>query len=890
MDRALWGMTVALAFIAILVLVPTAWNYVEKWESGQTCLGVQEMGELCIVSVFDGRTYTVVFDTESFGAQDTSTLLVGILTASAAILAISFTVNQVVLSSISQKYSSRLVESYAKRHPVSFVAFVLTVAGSAVLLLARDSLYAWTTAFAWALTAFFLVALLFFAREFMHMMRVVSPYNFIEDAREKILASMKEAKRKGAPTRSSGEPHSLIRSLGDATVKSRASNDADVCVACIDALYKVGRALLDRRGDNQGECGVGDEPSGELWRSDHAIYVAEEFVRILNDSMDIENSPITLHVLEKLEMITAFAMQDKSNEKVIKALYDTDRIKGSPYLQLAERLTYMRGKSSRNYIIRHLAYLPHTTVENGGHMPFVEQFVTFHILRAVMVIIDKDDFEMFKEVIRLFSNYRFFNHMEDTRGLIRSEIRHHASGMQDLAVRRDKIVFELYHDAKKDFGRILELKEEIESLLSRACPSDEAHQKKARKVSRYMDSLYVSSLLCGTFFRIACYIIHKGGRYAAYLYELWYHDDSDGQRPPAVRSPPCSKDMDWNSAYPVWRGLSDLAQISPLNMANRYEPHYYEYAVLHMLREDKIWSVPTEDDVAGWGSRGQDHALRYHYVSMSRMDADRFMKALDSLAKTELPAEMLPGQNAQARIESVRKKLEEFRDGTQHVFDMLVELVPLDGGKIGEWEDNARHAYSENTQADEMARIRYDAQLQGGAIVGERQIIPRKMLFGVDGEVPDRCIGFATAWMEFKKILEIAGDRATQVRTDPHKPRESIKACVKKMRDGGHNPRVAFVSSVHGKEMPETRTTHVINAGGPPIAIMDMPGYSPPPDTWILDPDCVEITYKAKNGHDRMQLDVQDTKAERITAVSRIQLSVKVLDGGGIVKIASGEA
>ena len=889
MDRALWGMTVALAFIAILVLVPTAWNYVEKGESGQTCPGMQEMGRLCIVSVFDGRTYTVVFDTESFGAQDTSTLLAGILTASAAILAISFTVNQVVLSSISQKYSSRLVESYAKRHPASFVAFVLTVAGSAVLLLANDSLYAWTTAFAWALTVFFLVALLFFAREFRHMMRVVSPYNFIEDAREKVLASMKEVKRKGAPARSSGEPHSLIRSLGDAAVKSRASNDADICVACIDALYKVGMALLDRRGDNPGECG-GDEPSGELWRSDHAIYVAEEFVRILNDSIGIENSPITPPVLEKLEMITAFAMQDKSNEKVIKALYDTDRIKGSLYLQLAERLTYMQGKSSRNRIMRHLSYLPHTTVENGGHIPFVEQFVTFHILRVVMAIIDKDDFEMFKEVIRLFSNYRSFNNMEDTRSLIKSEIWHHASDMQDLAAQRDKIVFELYHDAKKDFGRILELKEEIESMLLRACPSDEVAQKRARKVSRYMDSLYVSSLLCGTFFRIACYIIHKGGRYAAYMYELWYRDDSDGQRPPAIRSPPCSEDVDWNSAYPVWRGLSDLAQILPLNMSNRYEPHYYEYAVLHMLREDKIWSVPTEEDVAEWGNRGLDHALRYHYESMSQMDAERFLKALASLAESKLPAEMLPGQDIPARIESVRKRLEAFRDGTQRVFDMLVELVPPDGANTDDWEDNARHAYSENTQADTMARIRYDTQLQRGAIVEERQITSRKMLFGVDGEVSDRSIGFATAWTEFKKILEIAGGRATQVRTDPHKPRESIEACVKKMRDGGHKPRVAFVSPAHRKEMPETNSTHVINAGGQPIAIMDAPGYSPLPDTWILDPDCVEITYKAKNKDDRMQLDVQDAKADRPTAVSRIQLSVKVLDGGGIVRITSGEA
>ena len=875
MERALPGLAAGVTAIAALALTFTAWDYAVAGEHDQACPRVQWIAELC-----------GTFDSEAFAAQDTSALLAGVLTASAAILAISFTINQVVMSSMSQKYSSKLVEPHAKKHAASFAAFVLMVAGSAALLLAHGSLYPWIAAYlVLALTVCFFAALWLFARDFMRMVRIASPYNFIKDAQEQILAGTNGPK--GAPARSS-RPQSLIRVLGDMAAKSRASNDADVCAACIDALCRVGKAFLDRKGGDPGECGVGGEPGGEPWRSDHAICAAEELVRILNDSVDAGNSPIARRAAEKLDAVTAFAMQDKANEKVIRALYDTARITGSPYLQLAERLTYVRGKFSRSRMMRHLAHLPYAAVENGGHMPFVEQFVTFHVFRAVTAIIDRGDFDLFREVIRLFTNCRFFNHMEYARDLIRGKIPRGGEGAQDLAAQRERIVFELYHDTKKDFGMILELKKEIEALLSKAGPGAGADQGKERGAPRCMDSLYVYSLLWGTFFRIACYIIHKGDGYTKYLYELWYHGDSGWQHRYGVSSPPCSKDVDWNSAYPAWRGRSDLDQSNPLNKADRYEPRYYEYAVLHMLREDKIWSVPTEGDVVEWGSRGLDPALRYHYVSMSRMNADYFLKALDSLAETRLPAEMLPGQDVQARIESVRKKLEAFRDGSRHVFDKLVELAPLDGEKIGEWEGSSREAYSSNTQAEKVARIKYDAQLQGGDLVERRQNVSRKTLFRGDRQVPDGCMGFATAWDEFEKILEIAGNGATQVRADPDKPRETIEACVKKMRDGGHNPRVAFVSPAHRQKMPETHT-HVISAGGPPIAIMDTPGHSPPEDTWILDPDCIEITYKANNEHDRLQLEVRDA-AKEATLVSSIRLSVRVLDGGGIARIAPGKA
>ena len=80
-----------------------------------------------------------------------------------------------------------------------------------------------------------------------------------------------------------------------------------------------------------------------------------------------------------------------------------------------------------------------------------------------------------------------------------------------------------------------------------------------------------------------------------------------------------------------------------------------------------------------------------------------------------------------------------------------------------------------------------------------------------------------------------------------------------------------------------------MDVSGPPIRIINVP-WDIPEDTWILDPICIKITYGAKNETGRMQLDVQDAKSSTVQMTASIHLSVRVLDGGGITRIASGES
>lgn len=868
--------------IAALTLVPVALDYVEFEGSGRVCPDALNAAEFCLISVFDYHAYTLSFDSEAFEAQDTTALLTGMFAASAAILAVSFTLNQIVLSNISQRYSSRLVDSYAGKPSKIFAAFVLMVAGSAGLLLVHSSLPAWLAACAvLTLVAGLFAALVYFARGFMHMVLVISPHNFIEDARKKILVS--QSGSTAVQTLNEEQSLGMIQSLGDMAVKSLATSDDDVCRECIEALDKVGESSLSRI-KSDSEDAIANGPSGDEPYSTYAVSVAKEFVRIIKDTAGKENTPITRDVLKKLYKMTASAVQNK-NAVVIGALCDTDNLKGSPYLQVVERLTNVGSKYDKIYMMRHLADLLSDMVK-GGYMPFAEHFATYHVFRSVKTIIDGGDFEMFKEAIHLFSHHPLFGNMEDMRELVKAEVSRRCAGMRDLTAQYDKIIFELDHGTKNDFSKILDIKDEVRRMLAQARTSADADQGRVdQDLYEYMDRLYVYSLLWGTFFRIACYIIGKGDEYAAYLHELWYHTNPHRRAHRSINTPPYAKDVDWNATYPAWLGQSSFGQIGDLDDENTYEPHYYEYAALHMLREDKIWHVPTDDEITEWGKVGKEYALEHHYEIASQINIGQFLKAADSLSP-ELLARMLPGVDALSRVESVKNKMKSFEKIRRDTILSLAIRMSIDERKRREFKERAHGVYSEHTLSDAVARIKYDSQLRDIVSVKVQDRIPRESLVKGNMSINEIFVR-RIADAEFEKILEIAGNGAIHVQADAGKLKDAIKACVEQMRDGGHNPRVAFVPIHHRERMPETYATGTIDVADPPIPIIKSPWDRPPKETWILDPDCIEITYGAENEAGRMRLDIQDDKAETMAVIFSIRMSVRVLDGGGIARIAS---
>jgi len=111
------------------------------------------------------------------------TVIAGILTASAAILAITFIITEVVITNISKNYSTHVLDRYLKQatsHGV-FYAWILLATFSAIFLFALDISNS-VTGFMMALILVdgFIFSLILFVEHYHKMIQVVNPFTLID--------------------------------------------------------------------------------------------------------------------------------------------------------------------------------------------------------------------------------------------------------------------------------------------------------------------------------------------------------------------------------------------------------------------------------------------------------------------------------------------------------------------------------------------------------------------------------------------------------------------------------------------------------------------------------------------------------------------------------------
>ena len=145
-------------------------------------------------STDDDRVYIkTVFDEKLFKKSHFDSVLMGILTASAAIVAISFTITQIIISNISQKYSPKILEIYIQKSSpyVAFVTLILTTSGAASLLFLYHIIMPQLVAvFTPVLMVIFLISLYLFTNNLKLIFHIISPYYIMEDIKEMVLKNM----------------------------------------------------------------------------------------------------------------------------------------------------------------------------------------------------------------------------------------------------------------------------------------------------------------------------------------------------------------------------------------------------------------------------------------------------------------------------------------------------------------------------------------------------------------------------------------------------------------------------------------------------------------------------------------------------------------------------
>ena len=205
---------------------------------------------------------------------------------------------------------------------------------------------------------------------------------------------------------------------------------------------------------------------------------------------------------------------------------------------------------------------------------------------------------------------------------------------------------------------------------------------------------------------------------------------------------------------------------------------------------------------------------------------------------------------------------------------------PEDLEKTETWERTVREAYFQYTKAGAIARIEYDAGLPGSAHVLKQETANS---VAPDGAFPNGHLGYLCAEAEFYRILDIDGKRAARVWWDAGRPQNPIRECVERMLDEGCRPSVALVRPDHREQIRELYAPDVMDVGGLLIERASAPDSKPPRETFVLDQDCVEITYEATGEAGRIRLAAHSGIGE-IRMTAGIRMSVKVLRAGGVAR------
>lgn len=143
--------------------------------------------------VHNESRYYLSINKESWKQLESNNLLLGILTASAAIVAISFTIIQMLTTDLEGKYGSYAKSFLIIKPNIPFLSLILVMAGSSMMLFILHSLDPVVSLFLiLALLEGFIFSLILYVQNYYDLFRLNNPFAIIDEIRNRITQNMTE--------------------------------------------------------------------------------------------------------------------------------------------------------------------------------------------------------------------------------------------------------------------------------------------------------------------------------------------------------------------------------------------------------------------------------------------------------------------------------------------------------------------------------------------------------------------------------------------------------------------------------------------------------------------------------------------------------------------------
>lgn len=439
-------------------------------------------------------------------------------------------------------------------------------------------------------------------------------------------------------------------------------------------------------------------------------------------------------------------MRDK--DILIGQILETDNIIGSKYLQFLENAINM-GNNSK-YI---LVDFPATLLQNNRFgKAKMDHKSLYNLLNPTLyrmnrLLIDKNDFELFKYEIDHFIKFQVLESPTKIREEIKHELSNFENGLyfnefkietdNEIESKLDYLQFLVKYKLFRNFQCYHVFELEIKSLESYLIDKiddsliDDIEEHK-KQISFIIDGseeiiwgirpnlyeLYVNSLVYKTFFMIGAYIIfssrHKGINGAKYIKELWFHSKpTDENVTTYVVSNLVSFDAFWLINLYLF-GLSDdeswLDWPKEFDDFHEARPYLIQYFLLCLTNTDKINIFPDIDKLMELEPSENLDELRECYDLSNRFYFKRH-ELISNLEKLIDESEVWDDVLSYKEIENGEEKLVSAKDiflkTKSELNEIIVKLVgiialiekllPLDTKKISDTINRISESYSRSS-------------------------------------------------------------------------------------------------------------------------------------------------------------------------------------------------
>ena len=441
----------------------------------------------------------------------------------------------------------------------------------------------------------------------------------------------------------------------------------------------------------------------------------------------------------------------------------------------------------------------------------LEELLASHLFRINQLIIDYNDFELFKSEIGNFSRMLSIKSPSELQNDIENDL--NFSGVLGKYLRfivKYKISGDF--EAKKVFEERLE---EFKNFIIGHIENENNIKEKIDSIKHELHELYMFSKVHKTFFVIGAYILFKGkeGKIdtGKYLKELWEHTSPEDADAHILNRPPVTFDPFWLTYLLFYGGKnSDIwfedFMFEDFHGVTDYIYQYYLLCITKGIEKGRNnLGLAQRNDLERMMKENRTYKLEelYQFSNVFELKAKDLIKYCESSIEKSDNWNALFKNNAKEALEKTKEWIDRTSQECEKVKKEIETILPLDPQKVAKCREDIIKSYKRSSEIPEVVQVKEfneerDKELEFIQIYKRP---PKNCL------IKPSFVGCSTIWFELgrsvavgeinyliKRILEDERIERVGLRARGHEEIfNEIKSVVGSLKEQNYKPSVVFI-------------------------------------------------------------------------------------------------